>query len=367
VRRDAPPEGIKENYHLLMALLHPDRREGAGKAWPDACAQRVNLAYDALGGERARREYDVRLRSVQRPSRAPARGPVNEMRFAKAVLGVGAVMVALIAATLLVDDDEWSDRSVLQASLARWRTQPMAGSERPRYVSAGAASSARARDAVYDAPEPFALLKPILDLFRSDEAKAWAPTPALEAATSASAESANALPLAAVAEPVLVAQAAPERIAPAPQPAASNTPFPPVAAAKASSPVVAAAKSTETSRTTNREIEDLVVKLVDSYQAGDTERLVGLLEPDAGFWRTVQMRNAYSDFFRATRARRLRIENLAWSVQPSGAQAKGEATIVAEYPGEAAAVERRVPMELDLVMREGEARIRRISLYPGPR
>lgn len=132
-------------------------------------------------------------------------------------------------------------------------------------------------------------------------------------------------------------------------------------------PAVPAAQASETSRKANREIEDLVVKLIDSYQAGDTEALVGLFEPDAGFWRTVQLRNAYSDFFRATRARRLRIESLAWSVQPSGAQAKGEATVVAEYPGETTPVERRVPMELDLVMREGEARIRRLSLFPGPR
>src|SRR5689334_13475032 len=26
--RDAPVEAIKENYHLLMSLLHPDRQEG---------------------------------------------------------------------------------------------------------------------------------------------------------------------------------------------------------------------------------------------------------------------------------------------------------------------------------------------------
>src|SRR5690348_11805054 len=41
--RDAPYDTIKENYHLLMALLHPDRQEHASDPWPEACAQRVNL------------------------------------------------------------------------------------------------------------------------------------------------------------------------------------------------------------------------------------------------------------------------------------------------------------------------------------
>ncbi|MBC8023968.1 MAG: DnaJ domain-containing protein, partial [Burkholderiales bacterium] len=62
-RRDAAYEAIKENYHLLMALLHPDRQEAASQAWPEAFAQRVNLAYATLGDNAARREYDARLRT----------------------------------------------------------------------------------------------------------------------------------------------------------------------------------------------------------------------------------------------------------------------------------------------------------------
>src|SRR5438045_1691869 len=39
VPAEARPDAIKENYHLLMALLHPDR-QGA-KSWPADSAQRV--------------------------------------------------------------------------------------------------------------------------------------------------------------------------------------------------------------------------------------------------------------------------------------------------------------------------------------
>src|SRR5258706_11003908 len=53
-RRDAPGETIKENYHLLMALLHPDRQEAGDDAWPQAGPQRGHLAYPTLGHEAPR-------------------------------------------------------------------------------------------------------------------------------------------------------------------------------------------------------------------------------------------------------------------------------------------------------------------------
>ena len=34
---DAKREAVKENYHLLMALIHPDRAEHAREAWPADC------------------------------------------------------------------------------------------------------------------------------------------------------------------------------------------------------------------------------------------------------------------------------------------------------------------------------------------
>jgi hypothetical protein len=86
-RRDAAAETIKENYHLLMALLHPDRQEGLAEPWPESCAQRVNLAYATLGDEGARREYDQRLRSERPRHRAAPAGaagrPASAMRVVR--------------------------------------------------------------------------------------------------------------------------------------------------------------------------------------------------------------------------------------------------------------------------------------------
>src|SRR5258706_13476863 len=43
--RDASPEAIKENYHLLMSLLHPDRQKGPAEARPRGGANRVTPSY----------------------------------------------------------------------------------------------------------------------------------------------------------------------------------------------------------------------------------------------------------------------------------------------------------------------------------
>ncbi len=342
-RRDAAYEAIKENYHLLMALLHPDRQEAASQAWPEAFAQRVNLAYATLGDDAARREYDARLRPHAAASAAPrmARRRAGDVRSAKTLLVVSAVMAALVAIGLVVEEDPWSDRSVLQAGLERFRANPGPAADRPRYVGATVLAPAqRASDAVEE-PEPFALFKPFIRALIAEDPKPWVPPPKLDP-----------IPAATIAVPVeppplKVAQALPAAPAVAPLPAKTLAP---------------------PARPTNLEIESLVVALIGYYEAGDAERLVGLLDPDAtGYWRTAQMRQAYSDFFRATRVRQLRLERLAWKAHPGSARAKGEATIVAEYFGETAPVERRVDVEIDIVFRDGRARIAGLALFPGRR
>jgi hypothetical protein len=71
------------------------------------------------------------------------------VRFAKSLIAVSTIVAVVVAASLLLHDDEWSDRSVLQASLARLRIEPLPGADRPRYVGASAmAPSRRANDAV---------------------------------------------------------------------------------------------------------------------------------------------------------------------------------------------------------------------------
>lgn len=368
VPRDAAYDAIKENYHLLMALLHPDRqRAGAEGAWPDSCAQRVNLAYATLGDESARREYDARLgtegtRLHAAASAAPrrTRRQANEVRFAKTLFAVSAVVAILVVVALGAEDDEWGDRTVLQASLARLRASPVAGADRPRYVGATAMAPAqRASDAVAEDFEPFASLKPLMRLLVAEETKPWAPVPKVDA-----------LPARATA-PVLspAPESSASSIAARPGALAAEVPLSlktaQASSARASAASLAPRPASDAARPTNLEIESLVVALIGYYEAGDADRLVGLV--DGGFWRTAQMKHAYADFFGATRARRLRLERLAWNMQSGAAKARGEATVVAEYFDRTAPVERRVDVELDIGLRDGQARITRLSLFPESR
>lgn len=370
--RDAAAETLKENYHLLMALLHPDRQEGMAQPWPQSCAQRVNLAYATLGDEGARREYDQRLRS-ERPRRRPAAAGAapqpsalrRDVRFAKSLLAVSAVVAVLIAAGLLIHDDEWSDQSVLQASLARLRTNPLPGSDRPRYVGATAMSGQRASDTVAaDDSSALDVLKPLMRAFVRDDPKPY-DAPRAEAA----AKPQQAQPVAAVFEtpaaaPAFEAPAAPARAGSAPpaRPVAVPSQVP-LIVAQAALPI-AQVPAAAAPGPSNAAIEDLVVALVSYYEAGDADRIVGLVDTDSiGFFARNRLREAYADFFRATRSRRLRIDRLAWNATPGAASARGAATVRAEY-ADRAPLEKRVDMEIDIVLRDGKPRLARLSLFP---
>ena len=111
-------------------------------------------------------------------------------------------------------------------------------------------------------------------------------------------------------------------------------------------PVTPAAPN-ETARPSNKEIENLVVALVAYYEAGDAERLVGLV--DGGFWSNNQSRNTYAEFFRATKSRRLWVERLAWNGS-DGPQGARRSEVLAEYFDRAP--RRRADLEMDIVMHE---------------
>jgi hypothetical protein len=357
-RPDAPQETIKENYHLLMGLLHPDRQEGAGASWPESCAQRVNLAYAALGDAAARREYDARLHT-ERPRhkdatvQRPADTRVRDVRFAKTLLVASSVIALVIAAGLLVQEDEWSDRSVLQASLARLRADPAPGADRPRYVGANSGGrGARASDAVAADDVPaLDYLRPLMRAFSREEAKPYVapvPTPA-----PAPVPAPDPAPVQAVAvppsEPLIVARVD--------LPVAQAPMLLPFAQAQAA-PVA------RTGGPTNADIENMVVALVSYYEAGDADRIVDMVDPDSiGFFRRNRLRQAYNDFFRATRTRQLRIDRLAWSNAAGGANARGEATVRAEY-ADRPSFEKHVDMALDIVVRDGKPRLARLELFP---
>jgi hypothetical protein len=113
------------------------------------------------------------------------------------------------------------------------------------------------------------------------------------------------------------------------------------------------------------EIETLVARLVSYYEAGDAEGLVGLFDSsELGFWKGLRTRTAYADFFRSTKQRRLRMDRLEWQTAPQSAQARGQATLVADPAEGSARIERKVDVEIDIGKRNGQARITRLSLFP---
>jgi hypothetical protein len=104
---------------------------------------------------------------------------------------------------------------------------------------------------------------------------------------------------------------------------------------------------------------------VSYYEAGEADKLMGLLDPgETGFWQSTRMRQEYFEFFRATRQRSLRVKNLAWRAADSSARAKGEATVSAEYFDERGTQERKVEVEMDIALRDGKAKLTRLSLFP---
>jgi hypothetical protein len=112
-------------------------------------------------------------------------------------------------------------------------------------------------------------------------------------------------------------------------------------------------------------VEGLVALRVGYYDAGDAERLVALIDPERlGFWSGYRTRSTYADFFNATRGRRLRMEGLSWQSNGTLAQARGEATVIADYNDGRPRLERRIPVEMDIALREGQPRLTRLVLFP---
>jgi hypothetical protein len=54
---DASADAVRENFRLLMQLIHPDRH-GVDTPWPESFAARANRAYAVLKAPETRAEYD---------------------------------------------------------------------------------------------------------------------------------------------------------------------------------------------------------------------------------------------------------------------------------------------------------------------
>ena len=379
---DAGSEAIKEHYHLLMALIHPDRQDAAQEHWPTGCAQRVNRAYAVLSDDELRRGYDEVLRKSsagatvepeaqpQRPqaarSRARRRTGWIHSRFGMPLVVITPVVAALFMVQTWWVNDVPKEYSILEGAAplevsARWVRDALSSERPPRYMGNDSAAREPAVAKSAKAGEPRSFFGSLWKSWDRDTAPPPPePVPADPAPPQKSRAARAPQPAAAPsAETVKVASAVPE--APAPRPtAAAVVPSAAPKVVQASAPSAA-----PESRVSTEDIEMLVARVVSYYEAGEADKLMGLLDPsETGFWQATRMRQEYLEFFRATRQRSLRVKNLAWRAADSSTRAKGEATVSAEYFDERGVQERKVEVEMDIALRDGKAKLTRLSLFP---
>jgi hypothetical protein len=347
---DATDEAIRENYRLLMALLHPDRQDpDRDREWPSGSAQRVNEAHDALSDADRREEYDramPRLRPRvesppdRRDSPAPRGKSIRVMQTAALVVGVTAALLLLQAWWV---DDTPKHVALLEGTL-------------PANPSGYASSDVSA-----EGLPRFLATKPSLGLDLLQPLETPRATRRLAALISLSeARSAPISPPAAPSSGAIVEAAAPAASVASP-PAVVVTPVPLLRLAQATSaPAARKPNSPEVV-----EIELLVARLVSSYEQGDADALMGLFAAgEPGFFKAQRTRGAYADFFRATRDRRLRVDRLDWRTEGDLAHLRGDATVSAEYVDGRGSLERKVPLEIDVSLRDGQARMTALALFP---
>jgi len=361
----APAESVRENYRLLMALLHPDRQEDAAEPeWPTGCAQRVNESYAVLSDSQQRAEYDAALHhahpagELEMAEPMPMRGPRHRRRPAhlRTFAVVSGVVVTLFLVQAWWVNDTPRHYALLERALplssAQWMREAISDGV-PRFLEMRHAMSF----------DPIELLDPPKAPRRL---ATWVPA-AEVVAQHAPIPAPPDPPTAAV--PVLAVEAAPQRVTiVAPKPASAAPP--------AAAPRLVLAQSTAStspvpqpaslpSSPSAQDIELLVARVVSYYEQGDAGALMGLYASgEPGFFEGMRVRGIYSEFFRATKDRRLRMDHLDWQTAPDTARARGEATLIAELADGSGKLERKVPVELDIAMRDGQARLTRLNLYP---
>jgi curved DNA-binding protein CbpA len=387
-------EAIKDHYHGLIALLHPDRQEAAAEQWPSGAAQRVNQAYTVLCHDALRSQYDAGLHTAQSsgadktvmeaPRTAAARAPVvgrfavARIRMRKPVLLLGAGVASLFFAQVWWFGDLPREYATLAGAApfdlsSRWMRDVHSNAERPRFIEGAetrGAARASAPEAPAEAPIPF--LTPLWRALatRAGETRVVPPD---------TAEAGTVAPLLAPdrsERPARPAEAPPARVEAPPRagppavrieaPVARSEPpaarTPPLAVAQSAAPPAPRPAERELSAT---DMEMLVVRLVTYYEGGELDRLLAMYDVGSiGFWEAIRIRHDFQEFFRSTRARRLRLNRVSWETAAQSARARGEAALTAEYADQGGKLERTVELELDVVVRDGQLRIARLSLFP---
>jgi type IV secretory pathway TrbD component len=359
--QDADAAAIKENYRLMMALMHPDRLETAG-AWPANAAQRVNEAYSLLTDFARRREFDegqaIKAHSEQvhvaQASVRVARGRASSQPRAMAgYLRRFLVVTGMLAVVFVVQawwmNDVPSHYGLLERAYptraASWMRDALPPGSLPRFMESKPTIDF----------DPMELLAPTRVPQRLASVSIALPGPAANIAPQGEGTPMSTAPRSPPPAAFIAAgnEPAPIRLA-----QASTTP-----AAPASSPAPAPGPNTPTSQ----DVEVLVARLVSYYESGDVDGLMSLFDSDElGFWQGLRSRSAYSEFFRSSKQRRLRMDRLQWTVDAQSAAARGDATVMAEM-ADGSKLERKTDIVLDVRLRGGQARITRLAIFPDGR
>jgi hypothetical protein len=362
---DADTDAIKENYRLVMALMHPDRLETAG-AWPANAAQRVNEAHSLLTDPVRRREFDegqaIKAHSAQvhvaQASVRVARGRGRSQAatpiagYLRRFLLVTGMLVLVFVVQAWWMNDVPSHYGLLERAYpkkaADWMRDALPAGSLPRFMESKPTIEF----------DPMEFLAPTKVPQRLASVAIALPVPASNPAPRGDSALAPVVPrspapVAAAAYTAAAGEPAPIRLA-----QASTIPV-----AQSAAPAPAAGAGTATSQ----DVEVLVARLVSYYESGDVDGLMGLFDPDElGFWQGLRTRSAYSEFFRSSKQRRLRMDRLQWTVDAQSASARGDATVVADMT-DGSKLERKTDVVLDLRLRGGQTRITRLALFPDVR
>lgn len=359
-------ETIKEHYHALMALIHPDRQEAGASLWPAEYAQRVNKAYEVLSDEARRREYDARLHketvgsatlaeSLMAEPEAPAPGTFPKARHtARARMRKPVLFISLALSLLFFVQVWWAGEvpgeysaipSAAPFALSlKWMREAYSGGQKPAPAKPSVPATVEADESDAKSSSFLAPLWRALTLPPEERDR----PPAGGAGPKVAA-------VVAPAAPTAPSTRVPERI--------PETASLPVGVAQA-----AMNRQATERRLTALEMESMVARVVTYYEAGDTDKLLALYDPSSvGLWEAMNLRHDFEEFFRATKTRRLRLQGVSWDTASATARVKGAARLVAEYHDETGRTERQVPIEMDIVSREGQPRIARLSLFPHER
>lgn len=407
---DASAEAVRENFRLLMQLIHPDRQDGCDP-WPEGSAARVNRAYAALKTRETRAAYDRELASRHREATARAaaaarpgtpsagkRAAVHRSRlrgpfvpewlsagladFVRARPVASSLAMIVVGSASIIAALAWESRdATLTRDVAPRVAADASATPGPRRPGTAGLGASRPAVAIADyAPGAERIAASVaVDRAAAPAAKVEAAAPAAVAAARSSAT--PGVPVrgdtgaAREGGPVQGgAQAAPLVVTTVAEVAASATPVPvsapvPVAAAlpvPAPLPVAVPAPDPTVAPPATAEIEAFFAAFVESYEKGRADAIAALFDDEADanhHHGRAAIRGEYDEIFRLSSWRRMQLTRINWRRAGDRAHATGEISVRIGWR-DGREVEQRLAVDMELVRRDGRAVVARLAQQP---